>query len=176
MESGPTEPIATPVPGLLLRHAAPRDAPQVVAFIRALAEYERLDHEMVADEADIAAALDGPRRVIDVVLAELDGRPAGFALYYYSFSTFVGRRGIYLEDLFVLPELRRRGIGRALLVYLAQLAEARGCGRLEWSVLDWNEPSIAFYRSLGAVGLDDWTVHRVAGEALTRLATSMRLG
>ena len=165
--------IATPVPGVTLRHASPDDVPLVLDFIRGLAEYERLAHEAVATEAGLRAALFGPDKVIEVVIADHDGEPAGFALYFYNFSTFVGKRGIYLEDLFVRPERRGLGIGRALLCYLACLAVEQDCGRLEWSVLDWNEPAIGFYRRLGAVALDEWTVNRVTGDALRRLGREM---
>jgi len=165
--------IGTPVPGVVLRHAGKEDTGTVLEFIRGLAEYERLAHEVVATEADIEAALAGERKVIDVVLADYEGEAAGFALYFYSFSTFLGRPGIYLEDLFVRPHLRGKGIGTALLVYLATIARDRGCGRLEWSVLDWNEPSIHFYRGLGAVAMDEWTVNRITGERLHALASKM---
>ena len=155
-----------------LRPAVPADIPLVLELIAGLAEYERLAHEAVATAADLEAALFGPRPAAEVVIAECDGQPAGFALFFVSFSTFLGKPGLYLEDLYVLPALRGRGIGRRLMVHLAQLAVARGCGRFEWSVLDWNEPAIRLYRSLGAVGLDEWTVQRVTGEALQALARS----
>lgn len=155
---------------IVLRPARREDVPQILAFIRALAEYERLAHEVVADEAGLAAQLFGPRPAAEVVLAEVDGRPAGFALFFHNFSTFLGRPGLYLEDLFVLPEHRGLGLGQRLMAYLARLAVERGCGRFEWSVLDWNAPAIAFYRRLGAVGMEEWTVQRLSGEALQRLA------
>ena len=158
------------VPGLALRHAGYEDAAVVLSFIRGLAEYEKLSHEVVATEHDIAEALAGEQRVIEVVLAYYNGEPAGFALFFYNFSTFLGRRGIYLEDLFVDPALRGSGIGTALLTYLAKIATDQNLGRLEWSVLDWNEPSIRFYQSLGALALDEWTVNRVTGEKLGTLA------
>lgn len=163
------------VPGLCLRQAEPGDVPTVLRFIEGLAAYERLEAEAVATEADIARYLFGPDKVIDVVIADYDTEPAGFALYFFSFSTFLGKPGIYLEDLFVRPEHRGRGIGKALLVYLAKVALEKGCGRLEWSVLDWNEPAIGFYRQLGALAMDEWTVNRVTGEALTDLAGAVRL-
>lgn len=158
------------IPGLVLRPATAADAALVLALVRELAEYERLSHEVVADEATLRATLFGERPPAEVIVAEHEGRPAGFALFFTNFSTFLGRPGIYLEDLFVRPAFRRLGIGAALLAHLAALAESRGCGRLEWSVLDWNEPAIRFYRSLGAVAMDEWTVFRVTGPALGALA------
>lgn len=155
---------------LRIRPAEPTDVPLVLDFIRRLAEYERLAHEVVATEAELERWLFGERRYAEVVIAEWDARPAGFALYFHNFSTFLGRPGIYLEDLFVDPELRGRGIGRALLAHLAALAVERGCGRLDWWVLDWNQDAIRFYRSLGAVPKDEWTVYRLTGDALQRMA------
>jgi GNAT superfamily N-acetyltransferase len=154
---------------LVIRPAAAEDARLILAFVRELAAYERLAHEVDADEGAIGAALftAAPRAFCDI--AEWVGEPAGFALWFYSFSSFRGRHGIYLEDLFVRPAHRGRGIGKALLATLARRCVAEGLPRLEWSVLDWNEPALEFYRSLGAVALDGWTVHRVSGEALQRL-------
>ena len=157
-------------PGFLIRPASAEDAPVIVRFIRALAEYERLAHECVVTEEAIRATLFGPRPAAEVVLAELDAVPVGFALFFQNYSTFLAKPGLYLEDLFVLPGQRGRGFGRALLLHLARLAQARGCGRFEWSVLDWNEPSIRFYQSLGAVPLNDWTIFRVTGDALDCMA------
>ena len=157
---------------ITLRPAVAADVPLVLELIRALGEYERLAHEVVATEADLQAQLFGPRPAAEVLIAELDGHAAGFALYFHNFSTFLGKPGLYLEDLFVRPEHRGAGLGKALMVELARIAIARGCGRFEWSVLDWNQPSIDFYRSLGAAGMDEWTVQRVSGEALRRLAES----
>ncbi|WP_313929433.1 GNAT family N-acetyltransferase [Pseudoxanthomonas sp.] len=159
-------------PAITLRPATRADIPQILDFIRGLAEYEKLAHEAVATPALLETHLFGERPAAEVVIAEADGVPAGFALFFHSFSTFLGQPGLYLEDLFVLPGHRGLGIGRRLMVHLAQLAVARGCGRFEWSVLDWNEPAIRLYRSLGAVGLDEWTVQRVTGEALQALARS----
>lgn len=159
-------------PEIVLRAATPGDIPQILDFIRGLAEYEKLAHEAVATPALLETHLFGERPAAEVVIAEADGVPAGFALFFHSFSTFLGQPGLYLEDLFVLPGHRGLGIGRRLMVHLAQLAVARGCGRFEWSVLDWNEPAIRLYRSLGAVGLDEWTVQRVTGDALQALARS----
>ncbi len=157
---------------ILLRAARLADISQILAFIRELAEYEKLAHEAVADEATLAAQLFGDRPAAEVVIAEVDGKAAGFALFFHNFSTFLGQRGLYLEDLYVKPDFRGLGLGRRLMVHLAQLAVERDCGRFEWSVLDWNEPAIRFYRSLGAAGLDEWTVQRVTGAALHALAAS----
>ena len=165
--------IQTGLPGVVLRDAEPKDTALVLGFIRALAEYEKLAHEVVATEDSIEQALFGAQPVIRVIIAECDTAPAGFALFFYNFSTFLGQRGIYLEDLFVKPDYRGRGVGRALLAYLAHLAQSEGCGRLEWSVLDWNMPAIGFYRSLGALAVDGWTVNRVTDGALAELAESI---
>jgi GNAT superfamily N-acetyltransferase len=155
---------------ITIRPAAVADAPLVLALIRELAVYERLEHQVVATVADIEAALFGERPYAEVVFACLDGVPLGFALFFHNFSTFLGKPGIYLEDLFVQPEARGLGLGRHLLAWLARTTLARGGARLDWAVLDWNEPSIGFYRSLGAVPLDDWTTFRMSGEALQALA------
>ncbi len=157
---------------LSIRKAEERDAPLIVSLIRELAAYERLAHEVDATEADIARALFGPQPRVFADIAEWDGEPAGFALWFYNFSTFRGRHGIYLEDLFVRPDFRSKGIGRALLGHLARRCMAEGLPRLEWWVLDWNEPALRFYRSIGAVPMDEWTVQRVTGAALERLAES----
>jgi len=159
---------------LSIRRAAAADVPVVLAFIRELAVYEHLEHEVVATEADVHAALFGPRPFAEVALACLDGEPVGFALYFHNFSTFVGKPGIYLEDLFVRPEARGCGAGKRLFAYLAHTALERGCARLDWAVLDWNAPSIAFYRRLGAVDQSEWTTYRLDGPALARLAESYR--
>ena len=153
-----------------LRPATPADVPVILRLIRGLAEYERLAHECIATEAALTASLFGPRPQAEVVLAFADDRPAGFALFFHNYSTFLARHGIYLEDLFVFPEFRGRGIGKRLLQHLARLAVERGCGRLEWSVLDWNTDAIRFYESLAAKAMDEWTVYRVTGPALTQLA------
>jgi GNAT superfamily N-acetyltransferase len=157
---------------ILIRPATPGDIPLILQFVRELAEYERLAHEVSATEEQLRATLFGARRIAEVVIANHDDAPAGFAVFFANYSTFLGRPGLYLEDLFVRPEARGNGIGRALLEYLARLTVDRGWGRLEWRVLDWNEPSIAFYRKLGAEPLDDWTVFRVTGSALLRLGAS----
>jgi GNAT superfamily N-acetyltransferase len=160
------------MPPVSIRPATRADVPLLLAFIRALAEYEREPQAVVATEADLDRWLFGERPAAEVVFAAIDGVDAGFALYFPNFSTWLGRPGLYLEDLFVLPEYRRRGLGRALLAHLARICIERGYGRLEWSVLDWNEPSIAFYKSLGAKAMDEWTTYRLEGEALRRLAVS----
>lgn len=151
--------------------ATETDVPLLLRFIKELAEYERLSHEVTATEEVLRESLFGERRVAEAMLAYADGEPAGFALFFHNFSTFLGRPGIYLEDLYVRPEFRGSGIGRALLAYLAKIAQERNCGRLEWWVLDWNEPSIGFYKSLGAEAMDDWTVYRITGEELEKLAS-----
>ena len=152
--------------------ATVEDVPLILEFIRGLAEYEKLAHEVVATEAGLRETLFGERPGAEVLIARVGGKPAGFALFFHNYSTFLGQRGLYLEDLFVRPQMRGHGIGKALLVRLAQIARERRCGRLEWWVLDWNEPAIRFYKSLGAVPMSDWTVFRVTGEALVRLAGS----
>jgi GNAT superfamily N-acetyltransferase len=155
---------------ITIRPAAANEMPLVLEFVRELAVYERLEHEVTATAADLAAALLGPRRCAEVVFACLDGTPVGYALFFTSFSSFIGKPGLFLEDLFVRPTARGRGIGKQLLAHLARTALERGYTRLEWAVLDWNEPSIGFYRSLGAVAQDDWTMYRLTGAALQRLA------
>ena len=165
-----SEVTGTQIPGFTIRFASERDVPLILQFIRGLAEYERLTHEVTATEELLRETLFGARRVAEVIIGEYEGEPVGFALFFHNFSTFLGRPGIYLEDLFVRPEMRGRGFGRMLLTYLAKLARERNCGRLEWSVLDWNEPAIDFYKRLGAVAMEDWTVYRLSGEALDRQA------
>ena len=160
--------------GLVLRPARADDAPLILALVRELAEYERAPDQCHATEAALRETLFGPAPQAEVVVAEWDGAPAGFALFFHNYSTWEARRGLYLEDLFVRPAFRGRGIGRALLEHLARVAVARGCGRFEWSVLDWNEPAIGFYRALGARPMDGWTTMRVAGDALRALAAGAR--
>ncbi|MEO5820909.1 MAG: GNAT family N-acetyltransferase [Vicinamibacteraceae bacterium] len=155
---------------MTLRPATVDDVPQIHAFILALADYERLRHEVVATEAGLREALFGAHPYAEVVLAEDAGAPLGFALFFHTFSTFLGQPGIYLEDLFVVPEARGRGVGTALLAHLARLAVDRGCGRVEWAVLDWNAPAIRFYDSLGARPNREWTVYRLTGDPLAALA------
>jgi diamine N-acetyltransferase len=159
---------------LTIRRARADEAGLVYALVRELAEYEKLLHEVKATEADIAEALfgDNPRLTCDI--AEWGGEPAGFALWFVNFSSFAGKHGIYLEDLFVRPALRGKGIGKALLVHLANECVANGWERLQWAVLDWNAPSIEFYKSLGAVMMDEWTLCRVTGPALQALANGAR--
>ena len=155
-----------------IRVATEADAPLVFSMICELAEYEKLTHQVSATEEQIRATLFGDKPSADVLLAYWDSECAGFALFFPNYSTFLGQPGIYLEDLFVKPHLRGKGIGKALLRRIASMAGERGCGRVEWSVLDWNEPSIQFYRKLGAVPLSDWTQYRLTGEALQRLAAN----
>lgn len=155
---------------VVIRAATPADLPLIAELIRALAEYEKLAHEVRFEEAVLGEKLFGPRPYAEVLIGEVDGVAQGFALFFHNFSTFEGKPGIYLEDLFVRPEARGAGLGKALLVELARLALERDCARLEWWVLDWNEPSIGFYKSLGAKPMDEWTVMRVDGEALGALA------
>jgi len=155
---------------LILRSATPADVPVLFRLIQALAEYEKLSHAVTGNAEALSEHLFGTHPYAEAVLAEYAGQPAGFALFFSNYSTFLTQPGIYLEDLFILPEYRRQGIGKAMLSYLAQLAVERGCGRLEWSVLDWNEPAIAFYRRMGASVLDDWRICRVTGGSLIQLA------
>lgn len=155
---------------LSIRSATPADISLIGQFIRDLAEYEKLANEVRFDEAVMAQKLFGPRPFAEVLIGEIDGTPQGFALFFHNFSTFEGRPGIYLEDLFVRPDARGSGLGKALLGKLAALAVERDCARLEWSVLDWNTPAIDFYKALGARPMDEWTVYRVDGDALTGLA------
>ncbi len=150
--------------------ATPDDVPLLLRLIRALADYERMTDQVVATEADVRVALFGDTPAAEAAIARVGGEAVGFALWFYNYSTFLGRQGLYLEDLFVLPEQRGRGIGRALLIHLARVAVSRNCGRMDWSVLNWNDPAIRFYRSLGAQPMDEWTVYRLTGDALTRLA------
>lgn len=161
-----------PSPRITLRAATPADVPQILAFIAELADYEKLAHEAIATPEALLQHLFGEQPAAEVVMAQVDDQPAGFALFFRNFSTFLGKPGLYLEDLFVRPAFRGLGLGKRLMVHLAQLAIARDYGRFEWSVLDWNEPAIRFYRSLGAVAQDEWTVQRVTGAALQQLAAS----
>jgi GNAT superfamily N-acetyltransferase len=156
--------------GLTIRAATPADRDLVFSFIRELAEYERLLDQVEATAGDIERVLFAPHPRAFCDIAAYDGEPAGFALWFYNFSTFRGRHGIYLEDLFVRPALRGKGVGKALLAHLAKRAVAEGCARVEWWVLDWNEPSIKFYECLGAIPMEEWTVFRLTGDALKRLA------
>jgi GNAT superfamily N-acetyltransferase len=153
-----------------LRSATAADVPQILAYIEGLAAYEKLTHVCFATEETLRETLFGARPYAEVIMADYENQPAGFALFFHNYSTFRAKPGIYLEDLFVLPERRGHGVGKALLIALAKLAVERNCARLEWSVLDWNTPAIEFYKSLGAEPQDEWTIFRVTDEALTRLA------
>jgi GNAT superfamily N-acetyltransferase len=155
---------------LNIRPATRADATTIAALVRELADYEKLLHEAKARPEDFLRELESPTPVVHVLIAEWNGEPVGFALYFFNFSTFVGRPGLYLEDLFVRPAQRARGIGRALLRALARVAEARNCGRMEWAVLDWNEPALRFYQSLGARQMKEWIVHRLTPTDIGRLA------
>lgn len=159
-------------PGLNLRTATVEDVGTILTFIKELAEYEKLSHQVVGDEAQLRKTLFGDRPAAEVIIAEFEGVPAGFALFFHSYSTFLARPGLYLEDLYVSPKLRGHGIGKKLLSRLAEIAIERGCGRFDWSVLDWNEPAIRFYENLGAEPMKGWTVYRVTGDALEKLARS----
>lgn len=154
----------------MIRSAIVADIPVILRFIRELADFEREPDAVEATEATLREALFGAHPAAEAVIAEEDGVPLGFALFFHNFSTWTAKRGIYLEDLYVTPQARGKGVGTALLRHLAQLAVARGCARFEWSVLDWNAAAIAFYRQMGAVAMADWTVQRVSGAALERLA------
>lgn len=162
--------IPTKVPGLSLRFAQESDVELILGLIRGLAEFEKLAHEMVADAETLRRSLFRDRRVAEVVIAEYGEAPAGFALFFHNFSTFLGKPGIYLEDLFITPEFRGKGIGREMLSFLARLAVERNCGRLEWAVLNWNRRAIDFYRSLGAQPLNEWIVYRLTGQELEDLS------
>ena len=165
---------------LHIEPATERDVPVILSMIRALAEYERLSHEVSTSEAGLRNALFGATRSAEVLLgyvdADADAQAVALAVFFHNFSTFLGKPGLYLEDLFVRPEWRGRGFGRQMLTHLARIAVDRGCGRMEWSVLDWNEQAIGFYRRLGATALDNWTVHRVTGDALRALAERQNPG
>jgi len=161
---------STAVPGFHIRSATKADVPIVLSFIKKLADYERLSHEVTATEEVLRKTLFGRKSTAEVAIGYLNKEPVGFVLFFHNYSTFLGRPGLYIEDLFVDESFRRRGFGRALLLYVARLAEERDCGRLEWAVLDWNEPAVAFYKKLGAVPMSEWTVFRVTGEGLSHLA------
>jgi GNAT superfamily N-acetyltransferase len=156
--------------GVTIRSAREDEVPLILQFVRELAEYEHLLHEVVATEDKLRKDLFGPRPYAEVVFACLDGEPLGFALFFHNYSTFLGQPGIYLEDLFVRPTVRGKGLGQALLRWLAAEALRRNCGRLEWSVLNWNEPSIQFYKRLGAKAMDEWGIYRLTGESLRNVA------
>jgi GNAT superfamily N-acetyltransferase len=160
----------TVAPAFAIRRAERADVRTILSLIRALAEYERAPNEMVATEAGLEESLFGAQPAAEVLLGEEAGEPVCFALFFHNFSTWLGRRGLYLEDLFVRPDVRGKGYGRALLVRLAQIARERGCGRMEWAVLDWNEPAIQFYRKLDARPNDEWTIFRLTRDGIARLA------
>ena len=162
--------IKTRIPGFVIKRAEESDVDLIITFIKKLAAYEKLSHEVVATTENLKKYLFGDQAVAEVVIGYYREKPVGFALFFHNFSTFLARPGIYLEDLYVLEEERGKGFGKALLVYLAKLAVERGCGRLEWAVLDWNEPSIQFYKSMGARIMDEWLINRVTGKALSSLA------
>jgi GNAT superfamily N-acetyltransferase len=155
---------------LYIRSATAGDVPVILRFIRELAAYEKLSHELTATEDLLRRHLFGERPMAEVILAGEDGVEAGFALFFHNYSTFVGKPGIYLEDVYVRPEFRGRGLGKAMMIYLARLARQRDCGRFEWAVLDWNKPSLDFYQSIGARPMSDWTVQRMTGKELAALA------
>ena len=160
----------TPSEALRIDPARPADAELIVSLVRELAEYERLLDAVRIEPGDLQRDLFGPRAFAEAVIARVGDEPVGFALWFHNYSTFEGRPGLYLEDLFVRPRFRGEGLGRLLMSFLARLALERGCGRFEWWVLDWNSDAIRFYRDLGATGMDEWTVQRISGEALQRLA------
>jgi len=153
-----------------LRNAVKADCQVILSFIQHLADYEKMSDDVVATVKDLEQTLFADKPYAEVVLAELDGKTVGFALFFHNYSTFIGKPGLYLEDLFVLPEARGKKVGKSLLIHLAKIAVARDCARFEWSVLDWNQPAIDFYRSIGAVGMQEWTVQRVDGEGLKQLS------
>ncbi len=151
---------------IVIREATAEDLPVIFSFIKEIAEYEKLPHQVAANEEVLNESLFGKRRYAEVLIAENNGEPAGHAVYFHNFSTFIGRPGIYLEDLYVRPQFRSKGIGKALLISLIKIAKERNCGRLEWAVLDWNEPAISFYKKMGAVPMDDWTVFRLTEDKI----------
>ena len=162
--------IATDTRGFQIKSATESDVSVILSFVKKLARYERLLHEVVATKELLRETLFGKRRTAEVVIGYLETKPVGFVLFFHNYSTFLGKPGLYIEDLFVDEDYRRRGYGRALLLHVARLAKERGCGRLEWSVLDWNQPAIDFYKKLGALPMNEWTVFRVAGKSLDELA------
>ena len=161
---------STAIAGFHIRTATKADVPIIFSFIKKLADYERLSHEVVATEEILRKTLFGRERTAEVAIGYFNKDPVGFVLFFHNYSTFLGRPGLYIEDLFVDESFRRRGFGRALLLYVARLAKERDCGRLEWSVLDWNEPAVAFYKKLGAVPMNEWTIFRVTGGSLHNLS------
>ena len=166
--------IETALPDFQLRQATREDCGLILGFIQELADYEKLSHEVVATTTTLEETLFGDKAYAEVMIGEYQGKAVGYALFFHNFSTFTGRPGIYLEDLYVQPAMRGKGFGKCLLAYLAKLAVDRNCTRVEWSVLDWNEPSIQFYRSIGAIPMDEWTVQRLHGEALSSFAAEFK--
>ncbi len=162
--------IATDTPGFQIKSATDSDVPVILSFVKKLARYEQLLHEVVATEDRLRETLFGKRRTAEVAIGYHETKPVGFVLFFHNYSTFLGKPGLYIEDLFVDEDYRRRGYGRALLLHVARLAKERDCGRLEWSVLDWNQQAINFYKKLGALPMSEWTVFRVAGQSLDELA------
>jgi GNAT superfamily N-acetyltransferase len=162
--------IQTKIIGLTLRFAETKDVPIILEFIKELADYEKLSHEVVATEEKLSKSLFGDRPFVEVIIADYLTKPVGFSLFFHNFSTFLGQPGIYIEDIYIKPEHRGMGIGKTILVFLARLAVERGCGRIEWSVLDWNINALNFYNELGAQAMDGWTVYRLSGETLTNLS------
>jgi GNAT superfamily N-acetyltransferase len=160
----------TKIKGFVIRHATEQDIPQILWFIKELAEYEKMSGDVITTEARLKESLFGRREYAEVIIGYYHNKPVGFAIFFHNFSSFVGKPGLYLEDLYVIPEERGKGFGKCLLTYLAKLAIKRDCGRFEWTVLDWNEPSIKFYQSLGAKLMKEWIINRVTGEDLVRLA------
>ena len=165
---------ATSIDGFTIRHADVNDVPLIIWFIKGLAEYEKLSHEVSVTEEGLREYLFGSGPVAEVLIGEYQSKPVGFALFFHNFSTFLGKPGIYLEDLFIIPEQRGMGFGKSLLSYLARLAVERGCGRLEWVVLDWNESSIKFYESIGARSMKEWVINRLDGDELSGLASQFK--
>ena len=160
----------TSISNFRIEETGPQDVPLILSFVKELAEYERLSDSVIVTEDDLREALFGERPVAFAVIGYDEDEPISFALFFHNYSTFIGRPGLYLEDLYVRPHARGRGFGRAMLAYLARVARERRCGRMEWAVLDWNEPAIKFYKGLGARPLDDWIVYRLTGDALDKLA------
>ena len=162
--------IVTDTPGFQIKSAAESDVPVILSFIKKLARYERLSHEVVATEDLLRGTLFGEQRTAEVAIGYFETKPVGFVLFFHNYSTFLGKPGLYIEDLFVDEDCRRRGYGRALLLHVARLAKERDCGRLEWAVLDWNQPAIDFYTKVGALPMSEWTVFRITGKSLDELA------
>lgn len=158
--------------GFTIKQAEEKDLPLLISFIKKIAEYEKLSHEVIATEEILRESLFGKKPSAEVVFGYFGNEPAAYAVYFYNFSTFIGKKGLYLEDLFVLPELRGKGIGKKMLLYLIQKASDENCGRMEWAVLDWNEPAINFYKSLGAKSMDEWTIFRIDEAAMKKVLSS----